>query len=70
MSLVTKDNISEAVASADEHYAHAALLQAGGQQRLATKHKQHADAIMRTVMFFTKPKTQMSDDELLAELTR
>lgn len=65
---VTLHNVSRAVASADAHREYAYAQQLMGNRKLAIKHANHADSIMRDVMRVTDPGLDMSDDEILAEL--
>lgn len=68
--LITLDNLSEAVASADAHQGYAIALELAGNKTLAHKHQRHANEIMFEVMAITKTDCSLSDDELLAELTQ
>lgn len=68
--LITFDNLSEAISSADAHQAYAIAAELAGNKTLAHKHQRHANEIMFEVMAITKTDCSLSDDELLAELTQ
>jgi hypothetical protein len=65
---INLSNISQAVASAEEHERYAAFEALMGNSRQASRHLNHAKSIMREVMRLTKPAESITDDELLMEL--
>ena len=52
---ITLDNISEAVASAEQHQDYAILMGLSGNQTEARRHAAHSKAIVAEVMRLTAP---------------
>ena len=61
---ITLDNISEAVASAEQHQDYAILMGLSGNRTEARRHAAHSKAIIAEVMRLTAPADPVSDDDL------